>query len=500
MKNDNFLWFAILIMVINISSYGQGTGPAFEGKRNVIGYVPSWKPNFSANEYDATKLTHAVASFLVFRKGTVDEMNGNQDYTSDNFMEEIKFTDASVAEVDFILADPSTNILQKSKAAGTKIMIGIGGATDFGFIWLMENYYNNNEKLEEIADVMIAYVDKHNLDGIDLDMECWWANPDIQKSGYGGRNRSGATDEGPHPAALGITNLAKKLKEKRPSMIVSSVVFATSWYGNNYDNAMADYMDWVSVFTYDLTGSWNASPVGPHSALRPLSDPNITTIENALTYWSNGIFTIERNKLCIGAPFYGYDFNVKPVSGPYPTMTYRDIINTYPNAPTAYYNNNQDDANGNININGEANIFYETPARIRKKVEFLYQEGYQGIILWELTQDVQLTDENKDISLLYAVSDENDKQCDADPNCDNTLSIPNVADADRISLYTVDNTVYFDFTTSVYPTKNLQVFDLAGRNIMFKNITEKKGSFDLNISKGLYMIAVESFSKLVYIK
>ena len=30
---------------------------------------------------------------------------------------------------------------------------------------------------------------------------------------------------------------------------------------------MAKYVEWVGVMTYDFTGSWNKSPVGPHSAM-----------------------------------------------------------------------------------------------------------------------------------------------------------------------------------------------------------------------------------------
>lgn len=49
--------------------------------------------------------------------------------------------------------------------------------------------------------------------------------------------------------------------------IVSSTIFGTSWYGNNYNPDMANYVEWVGVMTYDFTGSWNKSPVGPHSAM-----------------------------------------------------------------------------------------------------------------------------------------------------------------------------------------------------------------------------------------
>jgi GH18 family chitinase len=48
---------------------------------------------------------------------------------------------------------------------------------------------------------------------------------------------------------------------------VAATLFATSWYGNSYDPKLADQVDWLSIMSYDLTGSWNQSPVGPHTAL-----------------------------------------------------------------------------------------------------------------------------------------------------------------------------------------------------------------------------------------
>ena len=575
MKNNNVLLTAILIIAVNIFSHGQLTvdpcapafdsskpnyvqgervssnginyearywintpppgpawlslgqcgdisdiiGPPYQGKRRVIGYMPTWQANYNFDEYDPSKVSHVIVSFLDFKPIDFGIVHDNMNYNSSDFVNEIKFSDQSVRAVDSILNHSSTNLYQKSKAANTKVMVAVGGAIDYGFLWLMNRYNNDDAKINEIANLMVDFVNEHNLDGIDLDMECWWADATIQKTqDEGGRirgNNEGAADQGPHPAAVGITKLAKRLKEIKPDMIVSTVVFGTGWYGNNYDEAMAEYMDWIGIFTYDFTGSWDDTPFGPHGALRKLPldtyekqdlDNPIYAAEDVLEYWTgiaaptwnhDGGFDIERNKLCIGAPFYGYDFSTKKPNGGngYEFEKYRDIVAKYPNAPTSYDPLSPGAFNGNIKEGGE-NLFYETPARIREKMKYLYDAGLPGIIIWELTNDLNPNDSN---SLLRAVADENNKQCDADANCDNTLSTPNIDLDSEFILFTAGNSVYFDFTQSSKLIKKIQLFDLTGRNVISQDITNKKGSFEVALSEGIYMIATDNVSKLVYI-
>src|SRR5215472_17259956 len=117
-----------------------------------------------------------------------------------------------------------------------------------------------------------------------------------------------------------------------PDKLVSATLFATSWYGNNYDPGLSSVVDRRSKISYDLTGSWNQSPVGPHTQLlrqqdtyaaeqqgpwpatgrgpsstgsNPETDNPIFSVEDARWYWSNLFFmnwrgagqNVPRNKL-----------------------------------------------------------------------------------------------------------------------------------------------------------------------------------------------------------
>lgn len=400
----------------NLGACGDGgLGPDYDGPQRIIGYLPTWVEGYDiANEFNPEVVTHVNISFLMFKQN-------NNNYNSSDFAS-IAFDETQEYKVDSVLFD--LGVLQKAQQKGVTVSVALGGATDFAFIWLMDKYHNNDQKLNEIADLIINYMDERGLDGVDLDMECWWADANITgTSDQGGRVRGskwGDSDQGPHPAAIGLTRLAQKLRQKDPSKLLSAAVFGTSWYGNNYDDELVDHLDWLGLMTYDFTGSWDASPSGPHSALYkvPLNtypgqsaNNPIYSAQDALEYWMglaepawnhDGGFSVPKSKLVLGVPMYGYDFSQqKPAGNGFVYVPYKDIVAEFPNAPTSYDANDSRMLQGNVTGNGR-NIYYNTPKLAGKKLEYSRDYGHQGLIIWELTQDV---DYNSGGSLLKAIND-----------------------------------------------------------------------------------------------
>lgn len=393
-----------------------GLGPDYSGSQRIIGYLPTWIPDYDIkNNFNPEVVTNINVSFLMFKQN-------NNDYNSADFGS-IAFDAFQLRKVDSVLTD--CKVLAKAKAKNVKVSVALGGATDFAFLWLMTKYHNNDQKLEEIANLLVNYVNERQIDGIDLDLECWWADPAIAgTSDQGGRVRGskwGDKDQGPHPAAIGLTNLSRKLRAKMPNKLLSTAVFGTSWYGNNYDAKMADYMDWIGLMTYDFTGSWDKSPVGPHSSLYkvPLNtyagqtaDNPIYSAQDALEYWLGiapatwnhaGGFGVQKAKLVIGVPMYGYDFSEKKPNGGNGAkfVPYRHIINEFPNAATSYDQKDPKKLNGHVGLNGK-NIYFDTPKQAGEKIKYTKNFGHQGVIIWELTQDV---DYNSSSSILKAINE-----------------------------------------------------------------------------------------------
>ena len=389
----------------------------------IIAYIPTWrkKEGFNyANEEMYQYITHGIIAFLMFSETNLGE-----------------FDPTSVDNVNAILPD----VVNTGHRKGTRISIALGGASDYGFLNLMTAIGNNpaNPLLDKAVQNVVDFVKSNGLDGIDLDLECWWdKNSDASKD-QGGRLKS----EGPHPAGYALTLFAQKLKQAMPDKLVSVPLFGTSWYGNNYDSKIADYVAWLAIMTYDLTGSWNASPVGPHSALFKIRNQDsakisnqefsqesytkeqqgewpgggilnnpILSVEDTLWYWTNPLFVnsqgagqnISRNKIAAGVPLYGHDFaygqDPDDLSGQIPpgykTIGYKEILAQFPDAHAA--------ANGNIKVPGNTprppfvsaagtypyahNIYLETPDTAATKLNFLKSVGAQGVIIWELSSDV----------------------------------------------------------------------------------------------------------------
>jgi GH18 family chitinase len=392
----------------------QGAGQAAK----VIGYLPTWRSDLDyGNAVMYQNITHGIIAFLQFDENNLGELD-----------------DKSAKAVSAIVQQ----VVTAAHKAGTYISVAIGGATDYGFLNLLTAVGSNasDARLDKAVQNVVKFVTDNALDGVDLDLECWWdPNGDASKD-QGGRAKS----SGAHPAGSAVVSFAQKLKVALPGKLVSATLFATSWYGNSYDPALADHVDWLSIMSYDLTGSWNQTPVGPHTALykirkqdqyaaeqqgpwpntakgptngsTPMEDNPIFSVEDSLWYWSNPFFVnwqgegqkIARNKLVAGVPLYGYDFAYKkdpdPESGQtppgYKVLRYKELVQQFPGASTA--------ANANIKVSGNTprpsfvsasgsypyahNLYFETPDTAVTKLNFLKQIGLQGVIIWELSNEV----------------------------------------------------------------------------------------------------------------
>lgn len=399
-----------------ISKCGDGgIGPDYTGPQRIVAYLPYWVPDFDYTTFDPAAATHIHIAFNLFKQN-------NNNFNSDNFAS-VAWGEFHSRKVDSILFD--LNVLSRAKAKGVKVQVAIGGATDFAFLWLLTKYYNNDAKLEEIANFITNYVNTKGIDGVDLDLECWW--PDATIAGtteQGGRVRGdkwGGPDQGPHPAGLGLTRLAQKLRAKMPNKVISAAVFGTSYYGNNYDDGIAQYLDWLGLMTYDFTGSWNTSPVGPHSALYkvPLgayqgqtADNPIYSAQDALEYWMgmapaawnhDGGFNVPKAKLAIGVPLYGYDLSTRKPDNAngFVALKWKEILAAYPNAATSFDPVDTRQLGGYVGANNKK-IYYETPKGAAEKIKYTKQYGHQGVIVWEFTGDVPLNNSN---SILKAIND-----------------------------------------------------------------------------------------------
>ncbi|WP_316528503.1 glycoside hydrolase family 18 protein [Kitasatospora brasiliensis] len=424
--------------------------PPFTGASNVVVYLPTWRgAEYLKNTEQFKYMTHGLISFITVS----DKKDGTLDAKS------ITAVEAALAAFD-----------KPARERGVKLMVALGGANDLAFNELMAigGNHPDDKAFLKLAEEVAHFCTSKKFDGVDLDLECWWELG--AKKDQGGRysddeaGRAAAKAAkppgkvGPDPAGKGLAEFAKKLRELLgKDKVLSAAVTATSWYGSDYDGAgLAKHLDWIGLMSYDYTGSWNASPVGPHTLAhrcphdkleerygaeqqldwplfkdgtqkgKPADNP-VWSVEDSLWYWTFNAFAnwqgtgqkAPRAKFGVGVPIYGYDFSYEkdkdPVTGDkppgYKVVRWSEILKDFPDAASKNP--------PNIKVEGatarppflkavpgdykyQHNIWYETPATATDKIEFTRKLGLSTVIVWEGSNDVW--DDHSILKAVYKAS------------------------------------------------------------------------------------------------
>lgn len=272
----------------------QQTTVVTKSGNRVVGYLPSYRTS-AINSIDFSALTHCCLAFMTYSNGTLTS----------------GFSDSTVQ-----------NVVNKCHANDVKVMIAIGGGSGFN---TSGNPFGTAASRTSIVNQIMTYVDRLNLDGVDIDIEVTdsntWSNFDAFCSELSGR---------------------LKAEGKLFTMAVSS------WFTDPIANSTYNYFDFVNLMTYDA--AFGDGEVAPWSQ-----------INNMVTYYGNR--GISKDRMTIGVPFYGYASGAKD-------YTYAQILAMDSN------NKNLDYYNG---------IYYNGEKTIREKAEF--SKDYGGIMIWELGQD-----------------------------------------------------------------------------------------------------------------
>jgi GH18 family chitinase len=271
----------------------------------VVGYLPYYRFSL-VNQMDFSKLTHLNLAFAN------PDMEGNLDLGGQDIDPIVEMAHSYDLTVSLSLA---------------------GGALTAEWASAWEELIKEENRSAFIHKIM-EYVEEHDLDGLDVDLE--WSHVNDDYSGF--------------------------VLELRDTVDVYGIELTaalpgTYRYPEISDAALAAY-DYINMMVYDLTGSWAPNNPGPHS---PYS-----FAVNAIAYWylQQGV---PRDKLTLGVPFYGVDFAGSGVT----SFTYRSMVE-------------QDPEYAYLDQVGEA--YYNGIPTIQAKTELALGQ-LSGIMIWELGQD-----------------------------------------------------------------------------------------------------------------
>jgi GH18 family chitinase len=335
---------------------------AFTPASWVMGYWSSWTWEWNTNgppRFDGTALTHvAVAHALTTAAGGMTYGYGLSQLATSN-------TDRAIPGTATDLLRSQT-IVSQIHAAGAKAVLMIGGSDDPN--WLSAT--NDTNRATFVATIL-SYVDAAQWDGIDLDWENGYGNP--QSVGF---NQMAA--------------LARDLRTARPGLFIA--VPLNNWGAGAQATLLAPYVDQLNVMTYDDNGdsgrTWYHSGLyspGAGGSTGWSADAGVEPILAA-----SGVTA---SKVGIGIAFYGYRYPGTGLTGPGQAaggrvaIDYSAIVGdpTYFNTSAATYAWDAT-AKGAATYSAANWIGYEDEALIREKAAYVRAKGMGGAIIWLVGQ------------------------------------------------------------------------------------------------------------------
>lgn len=303
-------------------------------QKEVIVFYPSWKQNTLAiKDISWDKITRIIYAFAAPNE------NGSLNTS--------KLTRLS-------------SLVKMAHKNGVEVYISLGGNNGGEYL---PTVASDKVKRTKFIDEIIEYVTTNDLDGIDVDWE-YLSHSDER---HNLKNEQKAF-------VVFLHYLKDKLKPLEKDLSID--VYGSYWGGRFFMDEALKYVDQVHIMAYDYSGKW--SDAGFHSSMEQTVGNSKDKYPTGLAYWLE-MRKWDKQKLYLGVPFYGRNFNHPSVIG----KPFREIAAEFPDA---IY---QDSTN---------NIYYNGIKTIEKKMDLINNKGLPGVMVWELTQDA--IDENSLLNVI----------------------------------------------------------------------------------------------------
>jgi chitinase len=268
----------------------------------------------------------------------------------------------------------------KRKYPRLKILLSLGG---WGGCATCSTVFATEKGREEFAASVKDLCNRFNTDGIDIDWE-FPAAPGFPGHPWLPADRNNFTEL--------IKALRQKLGEGKEVSFLAACFSPYLQQSINWKNVMP-YADRVNLMTYDIIGSKNKL-TGHHANL--YSTPwQKESADNAIRYLDS--LQIPRNKIAIGVAFYGREFiNVPSVNnGLHQPGSFKRFItlnslrkNYIPANGYTYYWDDEAQAPWLYNPTRKSYITYDDERSAAAKLKYAKEKGLNGIMFWELRQDL----------------------------------------------------------------------------------------------------------------
>ncbi|KAF3187250.1 hypothetical protein TWF225_004402 [Orbilia oligospora] len=247
-----------------------------------VGYYESWATTRRCAAVPPAKIRTTGLTHLIYSFASIDPHS---------------FQIAPTSTLDAQLFGDVTAL--KKTSPTLKVFIAVGG-------WAFNDPGPTRETFSKMVstartrkifiDSVVLFIKSYGFDGIDID----WEYP-------------GASDRGGKPAdtenyVLLVREMRQAFTAEAKGWGISIAIPASYWYLQHFNlSAMARYIDWFNLMSYDFVGAWDATNkwTGPYIG----AHTNLTMTQQALDLMSRS--KISGSKINMGLGFYGRSFTLK---------------------------------------------------------------------------------------------------------------------------------------------------------------------------------------------
>lgn len=341
----------VTIDTIRIDTLYRDTTYAVENDYIVLAYVPGYSRRALPNPMYFTHIIYSCCELYVrdkvYQKFELSDSSAGQGLDIENFHKVLA------------LREQNPNL---------KIMVSIASVVnntkdnyqDGGFSALCADA----KQRKHFAEDCLAFCEKYNLDGIDID----WELPGMKSTNNPNVDIVNDVDN--------FTLLMKELKETLgdkylvtfAGWVFDKTAIEGGWEGIDL-KAVAPYVDWCNVMTYEM-----GSGTQPHNAIRSAGYWDINR-----TFRAYQKAEFPSKKMVLGIPFYSN------ISGEFSYNKIDMYLRKKPDVYQAGYNSYWQVPF--LKKNGEMIGSYDDARSIGNKGKFAKENNWLGLMCWEATSD-----------------------------------------------------------------------------------------------------------------
>lgn len=372
-----FIWKSNLPLVSPVALIGSliGNSPAIISNKVIYGFFPYWNIKY-ADELNIKDLTHfAYFSISLNPDGTI-----------------IKKTNAIETEPGWnkLRSKESAKLLYQARLLGQKTVLTITAMEPDLIESILLDEYNQDRAVSSITEVYRSF----NFDDINIDFE------------YVGTPSQTLRDS----LVSFITKLRSACLSVKNHCQIDVDIFASSaekvriWDLPKLEPVVDKFI--VMTYDYYRTTSNQAGPIAPIKGrcTTPFSDEKNCLNEDVITHISQISKLLPPNKIILGVPFYGYEWQTASSDFLANTYAKTGTLATYRRIQTLFQDENISSISARwsdstlspyLVYQKDGDLFqihFENAQSLEQKVKLVESAGLGGIAIWSLGYEGQSLD------------------------------------------------------------------------------------------------------------